>query len=57
MRLDADEVVEDDLAREIETRLGALGPEIAGIRLRRKHIFLGRWIRWGGRYPVTLLRL
>ncbi|MEQ8387304.1 MAG: glycosyltransferase family 2 protein [Alphaproteobacteria bacterium] len=57
MRLDADEVVEDDLAREIEARLGALGPEIAGIRLRRKHIFLGRWIRWGGRYPVTLLRL
>jgi len=30
---------------------------VAGINLRRKHIFLGRWVRHGGRYPLILLRI
>lgn len=57
MRLDADEVIEPDLAAEIRRRLPELPADVAGINLRRKHIFLGRWIRHGGRYPVVLLRL
>jgi glycosyltransferase involved in cell wall biosynthesis len=57
MRLDADEVVEPDLAAEIATRLPALPPDVSGVVLNRKHIFMGRWIRWGGRYPLLLLRI
>ncbi len=57
MRLDADEVVEADLVEEIKTKLPLLSDEIAGINLKRKHIFLGRWIRHGGRYPLVLLRI
>ncbi len=57
MRLDADEVVEPALAAEIAAKLPNLPPEITGINLRRRHIFLGRWIRHGGRYPLILLRL
>ncbi|MBV9997020.1 MAG: glycosyltransferase family 2 protein [Caulobacteraceae bacterium] len=57
MRLDADEVVEADLAAEIEQRLPTLPPEVAGVNLKRKHIFMGRWIRHGGRYPLVLLRI
>ncbi len=57
MRLDADEVVEADLAREIGTRLAELPARITGVNVRRKLVFMGRWIRHGGRYPVTLLRL
>lgn len=57
MRLDADEVIEPGLAREIAARLPTLDPDVAGINLKRKHIFLGRWIRHGGRYPLLLLRI
>lgn len=57
MRLDADEIVEADLAAVIAARLPTLGPDVAGINLKRKHIFLGRWIRHGGRYPLLLLRI
>jgi glycosyltransferase involved in cell wall biosynthesis len=57
MRLDADEVIEPDLVEEIKSRLPLLPKDVAGITLKRKHIFLGRWIRHGGRYPLILLRI
>ena len=57
MRLDADEVIEPDLAERIRDALPALPADIVGINLKRKHIFLGRWIRHGGRYPLVLLRI
>lgn len=57
MRLDADEVIEADLAARIRDELPRLSTEVVGINLKRKHIFLGRWIRHGGRYPLVLLRI
>ncbi|MCP3368313.1 glycosyltransferase family 2 protein [Bradyrhizobium cajani] len=57
MRLDADEVIEADLAARIRGELPRLGDDVVGISLKRKHIFLGRWIRHGGRYPLVLLRI
>jgi glycosyltransferase involved in cell wall biosynthesis len=57
MRLDADEVIEADLAARIRSELPRLPDEVVGIKLKRKHIFLGRWIRHGGRYPLVLLRI
>jgi glycosyltransferase involved in cell wall biosynthesis len=57
MRLDADEVIEADLAQRIRDELPGLAGDIVGINLKRKHIFLGRWIRHGGRYPLVLLRI
>ncbi len=57
MRLDADEVIEPDLATRIRTELPRLPDDVVGINLKRKHVFLGRWIRHGGRYPLLLLRI
>lgn len=57
MRLDADEVIEPDLAARIRDELPRLGEGVVGVNLKRKHIFLGRWIRHGGRYPLVLLRI
>lgn len=57
MRLDADEIIEADLAEEIVNKLPALPPEITGVNLKRKTIFQGKFIRHGGRYPLTLLRI
>ncbi|MBS1801929.1 MAG: glycosyltransferase family 2 protein [Acidobacteria bacterium] len=57
MRLDADEIIESDLADEIVRRLPLLPFDITGINLNRKTIFQGRFIRHGGRYPLTMLRI
>lgn len=57
LRLDADEVIEPDLAQEIESRLGQLPEEVTGVHLRRKTIFKGKCLRWGGRRTLTMLRI
>ncbi|MCR5879501.1 glycosyltransferase family 2 protein [Phenylobacterium sp. J367] len=57
LRLDADEVLEQDLVRYVNAHLDNLPDEVAGVTLSRKHIFMGRWIRHGGRYPMQMLRL
>jgi glycosyltransferase involved in cell wall biosynthesis len=57
MRLDADEVIEADLLSEIKEKLPSLPQNIVGINLKRKHIFMGRWIRHGGRFPLVMLRI
>ncbi len=57
MRLDADEVPSPELVEEISAKLTGLPAEVVGINLKRRHIFMGRWIRHGGRYPLTLLRI
>jgi glycosyltransferase involved in cell wall biosynthesis len=57
MRLDADEIVEADLAAEIRERLPLLPPDVTGINLNRKTIFQNKFIRHGGRYPLVLLRI
>lgn len=57
MRLDADEVVEADLAAEIVAKLPQLPSDVTGVNLNRKTIFQGKFIRHGGRYPLTLLRI
>lgn len=57
MRLDADEVVQPGLALEIAERLPTLAKEIEGIYVSRHMTFLRRPIRWGGVFPVRVLRL
>jgi glycosyltransferase involved in cell wall biosynthesis len=57
LRLDADEYIMADLADEIVCRLPKLAHDITGVNLKRRHIFMGRWIRHGGRYPLLMLRL
>lgn len=57
MRLDADEYLEPALSAEIVERLPTLPAEVTGVRFPRKHVFLGRWIKHGDRYPLLLLRL
>lgn len=54
MRLDADEVV----LPELQSALGRLAAQAAtGLTVNRRIHFLGRWIRWGGIYPVRVLRV
>ena len=57
MRLDADEIIGADLANNIKSAIKTLQTDITCINFARRHIFMGRWIKYGGRYPLIMLRL
>ena len=57
LRIDADEWLEPKAIAEIQRLLPTIDDEIAALSFRRKVIFQGRWIRWGGVYPTILTRL
>jgi glycosyltransferase involved in cell wall biosynthesis len=57
MRMDADEYVLPELADEINTRLPTLPADVSGVYVKRRVVFMNRWIRHGGYYPTWLLRL
>jgi glycosyltransferase involved in cell wall biosynthesis len=56
-RIDADEYLTLELRREIEDKIANVSTEIAGIRLQRRMKFLRRPIRYGGVFPVQVLRI
>lgn len=55
--LDADEAVTPELRAELAAVLAAPPRGIAGFEVKRRFVFLGRWLRHGGYYPVWLLRV
>jgi glycosyltransferase involved in cell wall biosynthesis len=60
LSLDADEELTDELQTEIRKMLetdSQTVPQVDGYRLRLRHVFLGRWMRYGGYYPDMKLRL
>ena len=57
LRLDADEVVTESLSAEIQGKLTDVTSDISGIYISRRMSFLGRPLRWGGLFPVHVLRL
>jgi hypothetical protein len=57
LRLDADELLTDDLAAEIARVIANSSDEIVGCLIKRRVNFWGRWIRFGGHYRTWLLRL
>jgi glycosyltransferase involved in cell wall biosynthesis len=56
LHLDADERLTPELLNEINTVLSA-APAVAGFLLRKRTVFMGRWIKHGGHYPAYHLRL
>ena len=57
LRLDADETIDEVLVNNINSFLEQDGNGHNGAIFNRKHIFLGRWVKYGGRYPLPMLRL
>jgi len=57
LRLDADEYLDPVLQKELVEKIPNLPENIIGIYTKRKVFFQGRWIRYGGFYPQTLLRI
>jgi len=57
LHIDADERLTLELRDEIAEALTETDPDIAGFLLRRRTVFLGKWIRHGGHYPSYHARL
>ncbi len=57
LRLDADEYLLPELREEIAEMLPKTPQDVNGYYMKRRVIFMGRWIKHGGYYPVWFLRL
>lgn len=57
LRLDADETIDNELVTNIKNMIDNDTKEYNGAIFYRKHIFLGKWIKNGGRYPLAMIRL
>jgi glycosyltransferase involved in cell wall biosynthesis len=57
LRLDADEIVTGHLQKELASCIDQLPESIVGIYVNRRVNFWGRWIRYGGMYPMYVMRL
>ncbi|WP_031527262.1 glycosyltransferase family 2 protein [Dyadobacter crusticola] len=57
MRMDADEYITPELAAELNAGLSQVAQTVSGLYVKRRVIFMDKWIRRGGYYPIWLLRL
>lgn len=57
LRVDADEVLTAELAAEINARLQNIDAEVHGVYCSRRMTFQGQLMRYGGIFPVRVLRL
>jgi glycosyltransferase involved in cell wall biosynthesis len=57
LMLDADERVPLALADEISETIRSDGNGSAGFYLKYRHVFMGRFLKHGGKFPIWLLRL
>jgi glycosyltransferase involved in cell wall biosynthesis len=57
MRMDADEYILPELALEINQKIGTLNNDISSIYIKRRVLFMNKWIKHGGYYPTWLLRI
>jgi glycosyltransferase involved in cell wall biosynthesis len=57
MRMDADEYILPELAKEINDTLPKSSEDIHGFYIKRRVIFMDKWIKNGDYYPYWLLRI
>lgn len=56
LRVDADEYLLPELVEELEQKLPNMPRDVTGIELKRRHIFMGKWMKHGI-YPVIMMRM
>jgi len=57
LRLDSDEILPTKLKRELLELTMFSSPDITGIYLNRRTLFMNRWLKHGGMYPHYILRI
>lgn len=56
LRMDADEYLLPELVDELEKKIPSLPNDINGIEFKRRHIFMGKWMKHGI-YPAIIMRM
>lgn len=56
LRIDADEYLLPELVQELQEKLPTIPKDVTGIELKRRHIFMGKWVKHGI-YPVIMMRM
>lgn len=56
LRIDADEYLLPELVQELQEKLPSMPEDVTGIELKRRHIFMGKWVKHGI-YPVIMMRM
>lgn len=56
LRIDADEYLLPELVEELKQKLPDMPKDVTGIEFKRRHIFLGKWVKHGI-YPVVMIRM
>ena len=56
LRVDADEYLLPELVEELQQKLPNMPRDVTGIELKRRHIFMGKWMKHGI-YPVIMMRM
>lgn len=56
LRIDADEYLLPELVEELCNKVPSLPEDVTGIELKRRHIFMDRWVKHGI-YPILILRM
>ena len=57
LRIDSDEFIPEKSAATIGKELESLSPNISGIIINRRGIFLGKEIKFGGAFPQKVIRI
>ena len=57
LRLDADEIITSKLQDELIESLSDIPDDVSGISLRRRIVFMGKEIKWGGIFPIQVVRM
>jgi len=57
MRMDADEYITAELAQELNQNLALTPQDVSGLYVKRRVLFMDKWIKRGGYYPIWLLRI
>ena len=57
VRIDADEILPDEVIGELCTKLKNATPFIGGFEMKRGNIFLGKKIKYGGTFPTKIIRV
>ncbi len=55
--LDADQRLTPELRDEIQRAIASAAPDVDGFYMKRRQVFLGKWIRHGAYYPKSYLKL
>lgn len=57
MRMDADEFLTTELIAELKERMVTISEDVSGLYINRRTFFMGKWMKRGGYYPMSLLRI